>query len=150
MYSDGKWSTVNWEDITTLARNGTDIIFIEKQDIVQSLGLFASKYGVALVNSKGHLSVYAKDLSDAAEQGGAHMYIFNDYDIPGLHIASKPKNALWLGVDEPVLRHFNIDVDSEDSPEVIPYDPVKGIGDYVIRKDIESDARFAYPRTRIE
>jgi hypothetical protein len=84
MFYRAKWSAVNFADIGALARIGTDIIFIEKQDIVQSLGPYASKFGVALVNTKGHLSEYAKDLSEAAEEAGAHIHIFTDYDIPGL------------------------------------------------------------------
>lgn len=34
--------------------------------------------------------------------------------------------------------------------KVIPYDPATGIGDDVIKRDIESDPRFAYPRARID
>ncbi|MDQ3967067.1 MAG: hypothetical protein M3275_01580 [Thermoproteota archaeon] len=147
MYYNGKWSAVNFADINTLARNGTDIVFIEKEDIVQSLGQYASRYGVALVNSKGQLSQYAKDLSAAAKRGGAHIAILTDYDIPGLHIASKLKGAIWLGVDEPMLRHFGIH--HADTDYVIPYDPERAIGDKVIKRDIESDPRFAYPRTDI-
>jgi hypothetical protein len=141
LFYNSHWSAVNFEDIGMLARNGTDIIFIEKADIVQSLGPYASKYGVALVNSKGQLSDYAKQLSTAAKKGGAHIAIFTDYDIPGLHIASKLEGALWLGVDEPMLEHFGIS--HQDAEWVIPYDPSKGLGDGVIKRDIESDERFA-------
>ncbi|HKI06873.1 MAG TPA: OmpH family outer membrane protein [Nitrososphaeraceae archaeon] len=147
MFFNGHWSAVNFEDIGVLADMGVVILFIEKQDVVQTLGPFTSKYGVALVNSKGHLSEYAKDLSEAAEDEGAKIAILSDYDIPGLHIASKLPNACWLGVDEDMLECFGITHEDEDN--VIPYDPAVGLGDEEIKADIESDERFAYPRVDI-
>jgi hypothetical protein len=143
MFYNGKWSAVNFADIELLATMGVAMIFIEKQDVVQTLGPFASRYGVALINTKGHLSEYAKDLSRLAIKGGAKIAILTDYDIPGLHIASKLKGAVWLGIDKPMLQHFNIEL--HDTDYVIPYDPAKGIGDKVIKRDIESDKRFNYP-----
>lgn len=148
MYYNGKWLPVNFADIGKLALNGVAIVFIEKEDIVQALGQYASIVGVALVNSKGQLSQYAKDLSRAARVGRANIGIFTDYDIPGLHIASKLPDALWLGVDEPMLKRFRIFHSDEDY--VIPFDPEKGIGDDVIDRDIRSDPRFQYPRVDIE
>jgi hypothetical protein len=148
MFYMGKWSAVNFEDIEALAQNGTDLIFVEKQDIVQSLGPHASKYGVALINTRGHLSLYAHDLSIAAREAGAHIAIMTDYDIPGLHIASKTsKDTLWLGVDEHMLGRFGIR--HEDKDWVIPYNPAKGLSDETIRDDIESDERFDYPRADV-
>ncbi|MDQ3967279.1 MAG: hypothetical protein M3275_02655 [Thermoproteota archaeon] len=147
MYYDGKWSAVNFADIKSLAATEVVIIFIEKEDIVQSLGQYASENGVALVNSRGHLSEYARDLSEVAESTGAHIAILVDYDIPGLHIASKLPGALWLGVDEPMLEHFVIT--HYDTNYVIPYDPERAIGDATIKRDIQSDPRFAYPRADV-
>lgn len=143
MFYNGQWSAVNFAEINVLAEMGVVILFIEKQDVVQTLGPFASKYGVALVNSKGHLVEYAKDLAEAAEDSGAKIAILIDYDIPGLHIASKLPSAVWLGVDEDMLRRFGITHEDEDN--VIPYDPAIGLGDDEIKADIESDPRFQYP-----
>jgi hypothetical protein len=148
MFYDGTWRAVNFADVESLAATGVVIIFIEKEDIVQSLGEYASENGVALVNSRGQLSEYAKDLSEVAASGGAHIAILVDYDIPGLHIASKLPDALWLGVDEPMLEHFGIT--HHDANYVIPYDPERAIGDATINKDIRSDPRFAYPRADVD
>ena len=112
------------------------------------MGPYASRHGVALINTKGHLSEYAKDLSGLAQEGGAKIGILTDYDIPGLHIASKLKGAVWLGIDKPMLHHFGIGLN--DTDYVIPFDPAKGIGDKVIKRDIESDERFSYPITDID
>jgi hypothetical protein len=143
MFYNGKWTAVNFADINLLATMGVAMIFIEKQDVVQTFGPYASMYGVALINTKGHLSEYAKELSKLAEEGGAIIAILTDYDIPGLHIASKLKGAIWLGVDKPMLEHFGIDLD--DTDYVIPYDPAKGLGDDEIDEDIRTDERFDDP-----
>jgi hypothetical protein len=148
MFYNGKWIPINFADITVLAEMGVVILFIEKQDVVQTLGPHASKVGVALVNSKGHLAEYAKDLAELAEHEGAKIAILTDYDIPGLHIASKLPNAFWVGVDEDMLEHFGIT--HEDQDNVIPYDPATGLGDDEIKEDIESDERFGYPNVDIE
>ncbi|HEY1248087.1 MAG TPA: hypothetical protein VGE97_03785, partial [Nitrososphaera sp.] len=148
MFYNGKWSAVNFAEINLLATMGVAMIFIEKQDVVQTLGPYASRHGVALINTKGHLSDYAKDLSELAQKSGAKIGILTDYDIPGLHIASKLKGAVWLGIDKPMLDHFGIDLNNTDY--VIPYDPAKGIGDKVIERDIESDERFRHPITDID
>lgn len=50
MYHDGDWTSVSFDAIKTLASKGTDIIFIEKLDIVDVFTEYADKYGIALVN----------------------------------------------------------------------------------------------------
>jgi hypothetical protein len=63
MYVDGTWKSVTFDKVDELAREGTDIIFMEKLDTVRSVGKHLHKYGLALVNSQGHLVEYGKDLS---------------------------------------------------------------------------------------
>src|SRR3954447_11050871 len=89
MYFDGEWSSVSYEAIEELAGNGTDVIFIEKLDLVEVLSTYADKYGVALVKTTGYLTEYAKRLVRAAARSGGHVVIITDYDMVGLHIASK-------------------------------------------------------------
>ena len=47
------------------ADKGTDIIFIEKEGISEVLTEWAGKYGFAMVNTRGHLTEYGKDLMNA-------------------------------------------------------------------------------------
>jgi hypothetical protein len=109
MYFDGRWTSVTFEKIEELAGMGTDIVFIEKLDIVRVLGKYASGYGVALVNSEGHLVEYGKDLIKAANASGANLGIFTDDDRHGHMIADEaPGEIVRLGVDDEMLQHFGL------------------------------------------
>jgi predicted flap endonuclease-1-like 5' DNA nuclease len=109
MYFDGQWTSVTFEKIEELAGMGTDIVFIEKLDIVRVLGKYASAYGVALVNSQGHLAEYGKDLIEAANASGANLGIFTDDDKHGHMIADEaPGEIVRLGVDDAMYQHFGL------------------------------------------
>jgi hypothetical protein len=109
MFFKGVWTDVGFEDIEELAEKGTDIVFIEKEDIVKVLGKYASKYGVALVNTQGHLAEYGKDLIVAANESGANLGIFTDDDKHGHMIADEaPGEIVRLGVDDEMLEHFGL------------------------------------------
>jgi hypothetical protein len=142
MYFEGSWHDISFNSLEVLAQKGTDIIFIEKRDIVQTLGQYADKWGIALVNTRGLLSDYAKDLAELASSSEANLAIFTDYDIPGLLIASKLEDAIWLGVDERMLREF--DMSHENKQYVVPYRPKKRRIDQDTLDDLlEYDERFS-------
>ena len=61
LYFDGEWTSVSLDNVESLAEKGTDVIFIEKQGIVEVLASYADEYGIALVNNVGHLTEYGKD-----------------------------------------------------------------------------------------
>jgi hypothetical protein len=141
MYYNGVWTGVSFDAINSLATKGTDIIFIEKLDLVRVFGKYADKFGLALVNSHGHLVEYAKDLSKAAEASGAHVAIATDYDIPGVEIASEAKGAVWLGVKEKMLQYFGLA--KQNKSVVVSYNPKKKrIDPDDFRNLVESDGRF--------
>lgn len=141
MYYNGSWTGVSFDAVNALANNGTDIIFIEKLDLVRVFGKYADKYGLALVNSHGHLVDYAKDLADAAHASGAHVAIATDYDIPGILIASEAERVIWLGVNEEMLKHFGLS--KQNKLMVVPYNPKKNrIKPEDFRDLVESDDRF--------
>jgi hypothetical protein len=160
LYYQGRWYGISFKDIEELSKKGTDIVFIEKQDIVAALGPYADVYGVGLVNTRGQLVEYAKDLARLAtrkegEPGGqlgwrqippatketadGNIAMLTDYDLPGIHIASKLPGVLWLGVDERMLRHFKI---SHTAEGVVDYIPKKRLTEDKIR-EILQDPRFA-------
>jgi 5S rRNA maturation endonuclease (ribonuclease M5) len=142
MYFNGLWHDISFNSIQSLAQKGTDIIFIEKRDIVQAIGKYASDWGVAVVNTHGHLSEYTKDLAEIAKTSGAHITILTDYDIPGLVIASSLKNVLWLGVNEKMLKFFGITHDNKE--RVVPYTPKKRrITEENLQILLKSDERFS-------
>jgi hypothetical protein len=141
MYYNGIWTGVSFDAVNSLATKGTDIIFIEKLDLVRVFAKYADRFGLALVNSHGHLVEYAKDLAKAAEASGAHIAIATDYDIPGVLIASEAKGVVWLGVNEIMLRYFSLA--KQNKSLAVSYNPKKkridpdGFGNLV-----ESDVRF--------
>lgn len=78
LYFNRTWSSVSFGKIAELAEKGTDIVCIEKQGVPEVLTEYADKYGIALLNSRGHLTEYGKDLMDAARKSGALVVIMVD------------------------------------------------------------------------
>jgi hypothetical protein len=141
MYYKGKWRVVSFDAVSSLAENGTDIMFIEKLDMVRVFGRNADRYGLALVNSHGHLVEYAEDLAYKAQTSGAHVAIAVDYDIPGILIASALKGVIWLGVNDETLKYFVIS--KQDKKRVVSYNPKKKrITDENFINLVKSDNRF--------
>jgi hypothetical protein len=141
MYYKGEWTAVSFDAVDSLAEKGTDIVFIEKLDLVRVHGKYADKFGIALVNSHGHMVEYAEDLAAKAQASGAHVGIAVDYDIPGVLIASALRGVVWLGVNEETLEYFGIS--KQDTQRVVPYNPKKKrITDENFRDLVKSDYRF--------
>lgn len=143
MYYRGQWHDISFDSIRELAAKGTDIIFIEKRDVVQSLGVYADKWGIALVNTHGHLSKYTEDLAELAHIAEANIALLTDYDIPGILISSKlPERVPRLGIDESTLDYFDIN-DKGDSTMVIPYIPkIDRIDSEIFHSMVQKDKRF--------
>jgi hypothetical protein len=109
LYFNGVWSSVSFDKISKLAEKGTDIVCIEKQGVPEVLTEWADKYGIALLNSRGDLTEYGKDLMDAARRSGAVVVILVDYDLPGTKIASEtPVDMPWIGVNLETLKYFHL------------------------------------------
>ena len=143
VYFEGIWRLVSYDAIAELAKKGVTLIFIEKRDIVQSLGPYASRYGVALVNSRGFLVEYAIMLAEAAKEGGAHIAIMTDYDVAGIMIAWELKDAIWLGCDERMLKRFGIKHNDEDY--AVDYNAsVARTNEFDLQHILDTDKRFAH------
>jgi hypothetical protein len=109
LYFDGVWSSVSFGKISKLAEKGTDIVCIEKQGVPEVLAEWADKYGIALLNSRGHLTEYGKDLLEAARRSGAPVVIMVDLDLPGVKIASEtPPDLHCIGVNDATLEYFHL------------------------------------------
>lgn len=112
LYFNGSWTSVSFDSVKRLAEKGTDIVFVEKEGIPDVLASWADKYGVAMVNTRGHLTEYGKDLMNAAKESGAHVVIMTDYDATGIKIASEsPTNMPWIGANDRMLEYFHLDRD---------------------------------------
>ena len=109
LYFDGSWSSVSFDKIEQLAAKGTDMLFIEKAGVPEILTGFADKYGIAMVNTRGHITEYGKALADAAKKSGARIVVIVDYDAAGIKIASEyPTSMHWIGINDATLRYFKI------------------------------------------
>jgi DNA topoisomerase VI subunit A len=137
LYFGGTWTSVSFDAIHELAEKGTDIVFIEKEGVPEVLTEHADKYGIAMVNTRGYLTEYGKDLMTAAKKSGANVVIMTDYDLTGINIASQsPKDMPWIGVDDATLEYFNLNRESltAEATNTRILDSV--------RKKVEGDERF--------
>ncbi|MGC1932552.1 MAG: hypothetical protein WA667_26560 [Candidatus Nitrosopolaris sp.] len=66
MYVDGSWYNVDINEIPSLAKNGTDVVFIEKRGAVEIVKHIGDIYGIAFVNTQGHFAEYPKDCGEKA------------------------------------------------------------------------------------
>ena len=113
LYFDGNWTSVSFDSVKRLAEKGTDIIFVEKEGVPEVLTDLADKYGIAMVNTRGHLTEYGKDLMKVAKETGAHVVIMADYDATGVKIASEsPTDMPWIGANDTMLEYFHLDRDA--------------------------------------
>lgn len=155
LYFNGNWTSVSFDSVNELAKKGTDIIFIEKEGIPEVLTDFADRYGIAMVNTRGHLTEYGKDLMEVAKEAGAHVVIMADYDATGVKIASEsPTEMPWIGANDRMLEYFSLSresvaIDSENraNKEYVRY--LVQNGKHQDKKDLdgkwekgELDARF--------
>ena len=89
MYVNGQWYRVDIDDIPALAGKGTDVIFIEKQGIVEIIKHLADIYGLAFVNTQGHFAEYPRNLVPEITEQGGNVVILTDFDCAGIHIAER-------------------------------------------------------------
>jgi hypothetical protein len=81
MYFKGHSYDVGIDDLTLLMKKGTDLLVIEKEGVAEVLAPFAEAYGIALLNTRGFLTDYAKRLSELTESNIAMLTDLLDYNI---------------------------------------------------------------------
>src|SRR5215469_2964580 len=89
MYVDGSWHNVDIDEIPSLAKRGTDVVFIEKRGVVEIVKYIGDIYGFAFVNTQGHFAEYPKDLIREIIENRGNVLILTDFDCAGIHIAEK-------------------------------------------------------------
>jgi len=109
LYFNGEVFSVSYDSIVELAKKGTDILFTEKKGLPDVLAEYANKYGIAMVNTRGKLTEYGKDLMEAIDDAGGHVAIMADYDASGVKIASEtPTEVPWIGANDEMLEYFKL------------------------------------------
>ena len=89
MYVDGSWHNVDIDEIPSLAKKGTDVVFMEKRGVLEIVKYIGDIYGIAFVNTQGHFAEYPKDLIRQIIKNGGNVGIMTDFDCAGIHIAEK-------------------------------------------------------------
>ena len=152
LYFDGEWESVSLDNIGELEKKGTETIFVEKQGVPELFREWADKHGISMVNTRGKLTEYGKDLMNAITRDGGHAVIMTDYDNSGIKIASEcPTETHWLGANDKMFKSLKIPREKVSVPttndfsyEYIKYLAENGVhptGKQYIRSG-EEDDRF--------
>lgn len=151
MYFRSKVHDVGIDELRDLKQRGTDLVIIEKEGICEVLSPFAEQYGIALLNTRGFLTDYAKELSELSE----HVTILTDFDDSGLLLAKSVSEIPRIGIDFGTLTHFELnpeDVEEKYNPkdhfkaleELAEDDPdLEALLPYLENKRIEIDSVLA-------
>jgi DNA topoisomerase VI subunit B len=107
-YFRNQVNSVSWRAVDDLAKLGSDVIFIEKEGIAEALAPFAARRGIALINSRGYASHYARRLMQIARAAGANGFVLTDLDVDGLVISVNQKEVPRIGLDDRLLRKLNL------------------------------------------
>lgn len=151
IYFAGEWHSVGWDSIRALAQEGVDHVCIEKDGVCEILTDWADVYGIALVNTRGHLTEYCERLMIEAHKNGACVVIITDYEYTGIKIASEsPSNVHWIGVNDEMLQFFNIrkedlEVDAENQTSKREVESLVLHGRHLPDKEtgyVKDDSRF--------
>ncbi len=99
LYFKGESLGVGFDQLEELAKKGTDLLIIEKEGVADVLAPFADEKGIAILNTRGFLTEYAKELSELAEEEECNIAILTDFDSSGLLISTVLPNAHRIGID---------------------------------------------------
>ena len=122
MAYQGKTYSIGYENHKDLARNGVDIICVEKEGIVEKLAPFTKNVGIALIQSQGFVVEYGEMLLQEARHHGTNVMILTDFDSEGIKIASSIEGIERIGIDPSSIDEINIlEAEDEDlDPDVLP------------------------------
>jgi hypothetical protein len=110
LFKDVEYS-VNFENIRRLMIRGADLICIEKEGIVEKLGPFVKKFGIALLHSKGFIAENGIMLAQAAKEYNANVAILSDFDAAGISLAISLQGIQRIGVDFDTIDDINNIID---------------------------------------
>ncbi len=150
MYVDGSWHNVDIDKLPSLAKKGTDVVFMEKRGVLEIVKYIGDIYGLAFVNTQGHFAEYPKDLIREIIENGGNVAILTDFDCAGIHIAEKVISdvlgeELFIYDETPVFK-LEPPYDIEDSILPLPKDLPAKEGQAGCSETIDkSQQRLQYP-----
>jgi hypothetical protein len=109
-YFKGELHSVGIDTVSDLVDSGTDVVIIEKEGVVEALGPYADRYGIALMYTRGFATEYAKELS---EETGANIALVTDFDPAGIMIGEDLLEIERIGIDFATLEYlFDLEPDT--------------------------------------
>lgn len=114
----GALHSVGFDQIIGLAELGTDIICIEKKNVVDRLARFTSNFGIALVQSQGFMSEYGQMLVQVAKHHGANVAILTDFDDSGVLLGYQLKGTVRFGIDPDTINEINNIISEQKQSEI--------------------------------
>jgi len=112
LYYRGKVYDVSLDRIPELAEMGCDIIIVEKEGVCEVLEPYASKRGVALLNSRGFIVDYAEKVIELSKRMRGNLHFFSDFDSSGLYMWCKLREKIEIpriGVDPLMAERLGLD-----------------------------------------
>jgi len=110
LYFRGQVTPISVDRIEDLAAKGSDVILIEKEGVCELLEPFAFRRGIALLNSRGFATDYAKQLLELSRKWKGNLFLLTDFDASGLLIASKVLEGKIprIGVDLKMVKELGL------------------------------------------
>jgi DNA topoisomerase VI subunit B len=110
LYFRGQVSPISWDRIEDLATKGSDVVLIEKEGVCEVLEPYAARRGIALLNSRGFATDYAKQLLELSQKWKGNIFLLTDFDASGLLIASKVLGGQIprIGVDLKMIEKLEL------------------------------------------
>ncbi len=117
---------VSFDAIDWLSDKGSDLLMIEKEGVAEILQPYASKKGIAVLNTRGFAVEYAKQIMRLAELKRGNVFLLTDWDVSGLIMAQDLQGFTRIGVDEKLIREASrfsgrairrIDIEESYSPK---------------------------------
>jgi DNA topoisomerase VI subunit B/5S rRNA maturation endonuclease (ribonuclease M5) len=110
LYFRGQVTPISVDRIEDLAAKGSDVILIEKEGVCELLEPFAVRRGIALLNSRGFATDYAKQLLKLSQKWKGNLFLLTDFDASGLLIASKVLEGKIprIGVDLKMVKKLEL------------------------------------------
>jgi len=110
LYFRGQVTPISVDRIEDLAAKGSDVILIEKEGVCELLEPYAARRGIALLNSRGFATDYAKQLLELSQKWKGNLFLLTDFDASGLLIASKVLEGKIprIGVDLKMIKELGL------------------------------------------
>ena len=100
----GKEDPVSFDSIEVLSQKGSDLLLIEKEGVAEILEPYASKRGVAVLNTRGFAVEYAKRIMEDAKAQRGNVFLLTDWDLEGLLMGKNLPQFRRIGINDSIIE----------------------------------------------